>query len=88
MTGFMQAAIRDGARLERNAPVISLDFDENGICAVEIPTARMETRIFVNATGAWAASIGELADIDLAVELLRRMLVPTEPFDKISHDVR
>jgi sarcosine oxidase subunit beta len=29
--------------------------------------------------------VGKLAGVDLPVEPLRRMLVPTEPFDKISH---
>ena len=39
----------------------------------------------MNAGGAWAASIARLAGFDLPVEPLRRMLVPSEPFDKISH---
>jgi sarcosine oxidase subunit beta len=85
MTGFMQAATREGARLERGAPVTGLDFDENGICGLETATERIKTRIFVNAGGAWASSIAKMAAIDLPVEPLRRMLVPTEPFDKISH---
>ncbi len=63
-----------------------MDFDENGIAGVETPTERIETRIFVNAAGAWASSIAKMAEIELPVEPLRRMLVPTEPFDKISHN--
>ena len=31
------------------------------------------------------ASVARLAGVDLPVEPLRRMLVPTEPFDKVSH---
>jgi len=37
--------------------------------------------IVVNAAGAWAAQIAKLAGVDLPVQPLRRMLVPTEPFD-------
>jgi sarcosine oxidase subunit beta len=38
----------------------------------------------VNASGAWAGRVARLAGLDLPVEPLRRMLVPTEPFDKVS----
>ena len=43
------------------------------------------TRIVVNAAGAWAGLVAKLAGFELPVEPLRRMLVPTEPFDKIAH---
>jgi glycine/D-amino acid oxidase-like deaminating enzyme len=38
----------------------------------------------VNAAGPWAGLLAKLAGIDLPIEPLRRMLVPTEPFDKVS----
>jgi sarcosine oxidase subunit beta len=41
----------------------------------------------VNAAGAWAQEVAELAGIQLPVMPLRRMLVPTESFDRISHSV-
>jgi sarcosine oxidase subunit beta len=41
--------------------------------------------VVVNAAGAWAAPVAKLAGIDLPVEPLRRMLVPTEPFDEFPH---
>jgi sarcosine oxidase subunit beta len=37
----------------------------------------------VNAAGPWAAQVARFAGVDLPVESLRRMLAPTEPFDKI-----
>jgi sarcosine oxidase subunit beta len=39
----------------------------------------------VNCAGAWAASVAKMVGIDLPVEPLRRMLVPTEPFDDFPH---
>ena len=39
----------------------------------------------MNCAGAWAASVAKLAGVDLPVEPLRRMLVPSEPFDEFPH---
>ena len=46
---------------------------------------RVSTRVVVNAAGAWAAGVAKLAGVDLPVEPLRRMLVPTEPFADFPH---
>ena len=43
----------------------------------------VSTRVVVNAAGAWAAQIAEMAGAELPVEPLRRQLVPTEPFDQL-----
>jgi sarcosine oxidase, subunit beta len=45
----------------------------------------VETSQVVNAAGPWAASVANMAGVDLPVEPLRRMLVPTEPFDQFPH---
>ncbi len=39
----------------------------------------------MNCAGPWAAEIASMAGITLPVEPLRRMLVPTEPFDQFPH---
>ena len=59
--------------------------DQSKIAGVRTTNGDVSTRTVVNAAGAWAAQIAKLAGIDLPVEPLRRMLVPTEPFDKIPH---
>jgi len=85
MTGFMLRAVDGGARLLRNAEATAIEQDGAGICAVLTQTDRIETRTVINAAGAWAGLVSKLAGLDLPVEPLRRMLVPTEPFDKIAH---
>ncbi len=84
MKGFMLRAADRGARLWRGVEVTGVDIDSSGVAAVRTSNGDVTTRTVVNAAGAWAAQIAELAGIGLPVEPLRRMLVPTEPFDKIA----
>ena len=85
MTGFTLRAIDQGAEIVCDAMAIGIDRDAKGVCAVRSTQGAIATRTVVCAAGAWSAQVGQLAGIDLPVEPLRRMLVPTEPFDKISH---
>src|SRR5580658_10393069 len=85
MTGFTLRAIDQGTELIRDAPVTGISLDAKGVASVETPQGSIATRTVVNAAGAWSAEVAKMAGIDLPVEPLRRMLVPTEPFDKISH---
>jgi glycine/D-amino acid oxidase-like deaminating enzyme len=82
--GFMTWASDHGATLWKNATVTRIS-RRNG--AFEIATTRGEvsTRTVVNCAGPWAAEVAKMAGIDLPVEPLRRMLVPTEPFDQFPH---
>jgi len=88
MIGFMTWAGDHGATLWKNATVtgIARNTNSNG-GTFEVATSRdtVSTRTVVNCAGPWAASIAKMIDIDLPVEPLRRMLVPTEPFDRFPH---
>jgi sarcosine oxidase, subunit beta len=57
--------------------------DTRRIAGVQTTRGSVSTRVVVNAAGAWAAQIAEMAGIDLPVEPLRRQLVPTEAFDRL-----
>jgi sarcosine oxidase subunit beta len=85
MTGFMQKAAERGVELLRNAEVTAIRTDARGVCGVETTQGPVAGRTVVNCAGAWAGLVAKLAGLDLPVEPLRRMLVPTEPFDKVSH---
>src|SRR6202521_4291447 len=92
MIGFMTWASDHGATLWKNASVTGITRDVTGgvthnDASFEVTTTRdtVSTRTVVNCAGAWAAPIAKMVGIDLPVEPLRRMLVPTEPFDQFPH---
>jgi glycine/D-amino acid oxidase-like deaminating enzyme len=88
MIGFMTWASDHGATLWKNATVAGIARNTNSNDgSFEVATSRgtVSTRTLVNCAGPWAASIAKMIGIDLPVEPLRRMLVPTEPFDRFPH---
>ena len=84
MIGFMTWASEHGATLWKNATVTGISKMGN---AFEITTTRdsISAASVVNCAGAWSAGIATMLGIDLPVQPLRRMLVPTEPFDAFPH---
>jgi sarcosine oxidase subunit beta len=85
MVGFMKRAAEQGARLLRDTEVTAILRDARGVAGIETTRGPVATRTVVNAAGPWAAQVAGLAGVDLPVEPLRRMLVPTEPFDEFPH---
>jgi glycine/D-amino acid oxidase-like deaminating enzyme len=85
MNGFMAAAVEHGATLWKKVEVTGIARDPQGAFRVETSRGPISTRTVVNAAGAWAAQIAKLLGIDLPVEPLRRMLVPSEPFSDFPH---
>ena len=86
MTGFMQRAAEKGVRLWKGAEVMAVRKDELGLAGVETARGPVATRRVVNAAGPWAAQVAALAGLELPVEPLRRMLVPSEPFSLIARE--
>jgi len=89
MVGFMTWASSNpeghGAELWKNTEVTGIQQDVHGIAGVETSGGPVSTRKLVNCAGAWAAGIAQMVGLALPVEPLRRMLVPTEPFDDFPH---
>jgi sarcosine oxidase subunit beta len=85
MVGFITWAVDHGATIWKHTEVTSIAHDEQGITHVETSRGQVATRKVVNCAGAWAAEVAMLAGVDLPVEPLRRMLVPSEPFDEFPH---
>ena len=85
MVGFMTSACERGARLWKAAEVKALHPAPSGAWEVETTRGTISTRTVVNAAGAWSAAVAKLVGVDLPVEPLRRMLLPTEPFVDFPH---
>lgn len=85
MTGFMTWASDHGAELWKNSTVNGIQRDGRGITGVETTRDLVNTRTVINCAGAWAAGIAAMAEVELPVQPLRRMLVPTEPFAHFPH---
>jgi len=84
MTGFTLKAQERGVRLMRSAEVTSVIVNDGAVRGVRLANGdEIQTEVVVNAAGAWAAAFAAMAGADLPVTPLRRMLVPTEPFDEI-----
>ncbi len=87
MVGFTTRACEQGATLWRSTEVTAIHHKGSSISGVETVRGPVSTRVIVNAAGPWACDVAALAGIPLPVEPMRRMLVPTEPFDSVSHEV-
>jgi len=85
MIGFMTWASDYGAKLWKNTAVTGIAKDANSGFTLQTTRDAVSAGKVVNAAGAWAAGVAKMVDVDLPVEPLRRMLVPTEPFDQFPH---
>ncbi len=85
MTGFTHRACEQGATIWRETEVTAIRKDKQGIAKLESSRGAVSTRNVINAAGPWARSVAAMAGFDLPVTPLRRMLVPSEPFDRFPH---
>ena len=72
----------EGKQTRKNTTVTAIRTQSGKVQGVDTTTGPLDAPVIVNAAGAWAA---QLVDFDLPVIPLRRALVPTEPFDRLSH---
>jgi sarcosine oxidase subunit beta len=87
MTGFIKRAVENGATIWKSAEVAAVLKNGKRITGVISSRGEVQAPVVVNAAGAWASQIAQLAGVDLPVTPLRRMLIPTEPFELVSHDI-
>ena len=85
--GYAGAARRAGARLLRGVEVSGIDRDGAAITAVRTSAGVIRTDTVVCAAGAWSAGIGDMVEVDLPVEPLRRQIITTGPAPTVQGDV-
>ncbi|PYY19499.1 MAG: FAD-binding oxidoreductase [Acidobacteria bacterium] len=87
MTGFIKSAVESGATVWKSAEVTHVLNESGRASGVATTRGEVHAPIVVNAAGPWAAEIAAMAGVDLPVKPLRRMLIPTEPFDEVSREI-
>jgi sarcosine oxidase subunit beta len=87
MTGFSKRAVENGVTVWKSTEVTGVLKNGSRVSGVATSRGEVHSPTVVNAAGAWAAQIAKLAGVDLPVTPLRRMLIPTEPFDDVSHEI-
>ncbi|MBV9073777.1 MAG: FAD-binding oxidoreductase [Acidobacteria bacterium] len=87
MTGFIKRAAENGAIVWKSTEVTGILKEGGRVAGVTTTRGEVRAPAVVNAAGAWAAQIAAMAGMDLPVSPLRRMLIPTEPFDDVSHEI-
>jgi sarcosine oxidase, subunit beta len=85
MNGFIRWAVDHGATLWKSTNVVNFTQDHNGMAKVETTNGSVATRKVINCAGPWAAQVASMVGMELPVQPLRRMLVPSEPFDEFPH---
>lgn len=85
--GFLDGARREGAQIRTKAEVTDVLVEGERITGVETPDGTVESDYVVNAAGAWARRIGEMAGLDLRVSPRRRKLAVVEPATPVPESV-
>ena len=75
MNGFTTKALENGAQIEFDTQVLSIETAGGKIAALQTNKGRIECEKVVLCTGAWARHLAKTAGIDLPVEPMRRQIV-------------
>lgn len=81
--GYLRAAQRLGARLQRATPVTGFELAGGAVRGVQTPTGVVGCAAVVNAAGPWAGEVAALAGLDVPVRPYRRCVYMTAPFPQI-----
>lgn len=80
---FRTAARNLGATIATHTEVIGLQVSDGRVTAVETDSGPIPCRIAVNAAGAWAGEIGQMAGVTIPVRPVRGQIIGTETLPKM-----
>jgi len=75
LEGFTKKAIENGAKVQTETNVFSIETADGKVTAVETNRGKIECEKIVICAGAWAKSLAKTAGIDLPLEPLKRQIV-------------
>ncbi len=82
-SGYVAAARRHGARLREEVEVTGIDLAGGRVQGVRTSAGDVATRVIFNCAGAWSASIGRMAGLEIPVLPYRRHIVVTGAFPQV-----
>jgi len=85
-SGYAAAARRLGARLKEGVAVTGIDVGSGRVQGVRTSAGDVATRLVFNCTGAWSASIGRMAGLEIPVLPYRRHIAVTGTFPAVPRN--
>jgi sarcosine oxidase subunit beta len=82
-SGYVAAARRHGARLKEGVEVTGVDVASGRVQGLRTSAGDVATRMVVNCAGAWSASIGRMAGLEIPVLPYRRHIAVTGAFPQV-----
>jgi len=87
LRGYAEGAQRLGARFEHGVEVDAIEREGSRVTAVRTRTGRIAAGAVVNAAGAWAGAVGQMAGVEVPVTPMRRQIASTEPTDALPESM-
>lgn len=85
-SGYAAAARRHGARMKEGVEVVGIDVAGGRVQGVRTSTGDVAARVIFNCAGAWSASIGRMAGLEIPVLPYRRQIAVTGTFPQVRRD--
>jgi len=85
-SGYAAAARRHGARLKEGVAVTGIDVASGRVQGVRTTAGDVATRLVFDCAGAWSASIGRMAGLEIPVLPYRRHIVATGTFPAVPRN--
>jgi sarcosine oxidase subunit beta len=87
LQGFATAAREAGAEVRTKTPVTAIHREGEAVTGVEADGERLLADFVVNAAGAWARRVGELAEVSLPIAPRRRQVAVVAPETPLPESV-
>lgn len=87
MQGFNHMAREQGTKIVLDAEATGIRTENGKVTGVETSQGLIETKIVVNAAGAWAHLVGRWVGVEIPIRPTKRQIVTTERFDELPRSI-